>query len=164
MSNVVEEVERDITERYMKLSEFIGIDPTMVKVYMAIFFSTKPLGLKDISDKTGYSISTISNSMNAVERMADVRRFKTPGSKKVYFECLHDFQLIQRKKMQESQKLIRPIITEFKMAEEKLAKEKDPEAIRVRENILQLRKGAEKMDKVIDKINSFIEIKDKLVK
>jgi DNA-binding transcriptional regulator GbsR (MarR family) len=164
MSEVLDEVERDITEKYTRLSQLLGIDPTMEKIYMTLFFSTKPLGLKEISEKTGYSVSTVSNSLGIVERMTDVRRFKKPGSKKVYFECLHDFQLIQRKKMAESQKLIKPLIEEFKSAEDKLEGVKDSEAFEVRQNITQLREGVEKMDKALDKLKIIFEIKDRITK
>ncbi len=89
MSKITDDVKAEITNGYMSLCESFGINPTVGRIYTVIFFSDKALGLDEIAAETGYSVSTISKSMNISENIFDIRRFRNPGSKKVYFECEH---------------------------------------------------------------------------
>ncbi len=138
MSDVVLEVKRDLTEEFTNMSEFLGINQTMVRIYMTLFFSEEPLGLKEISKETGYSTSTVCNTMNVVEAMMDVRRFQKPGSKKIYFECFHDLKYVQNKKITRAIEQIKSLTQKVEEAQEKLKTSKDPKAEKIKENLKEL--------------------------
>ena len=98
MTDILEDVEREVTEKFMDFTDVLGINPTIMKVYTTLFFSLEPLGLSEIAEKTGYSVSTVCNNVAIAEKLLDVRKIKKPGSKKVFFECQHDISIIERKR------------------------------------------------------------------
>ena len=150
MSDVVKHVEEHLTEEYMNMSQEFGFNPTIMRVYMILFFSDKPLGLKEISEKTGYSVSTALNAMTIVEKMTDVRHFKKPKSKKTYYECQHNTLEIIRKKISQIQdRCVRVLMKTLKEAESELAKDESPKAQRYRGYIKKMIHDYECCDKVL---------------
>ena len=143
MSKTTEHVEREVTETYSRMFEKFGMDPVLVKLYIALFFSTKPLGMQELTQKTGYSMSSVCTAMDVVEKMMDVRKFKKPGSKKVYYECEHDTHAIVEKKISQADAQIMEMIGTLKKAETKIKTDKSPEAKTILENIKKLRKDHE---------------------
>ena len=148
MSEIIGEVRQDIEEQYTKFFEDFGMSPTLIKIYMSLFFSKEPLGLSEISQDTGYSNSTICQTVDMLVRYTDIRKFKKPGSKKIYYECTHDIKKAVRKKMGGQREMIQTLIRVLKESEEKLDDSKDDDADRMKGHIIKLRKDYEKMDKV----------------
>ncbi len=144
-------------DRYAKIFSSWGINPTVSRVYFTIFLSTEPLGLKEISDETGYSVSTVSNVMEILERMTDIRRFKKPGSKKIYYECQHDFLLVQKKKFQQAYGQMHAVKGLFKESEEKLQGEDDPESVKVRGYMKQAYDDLQKVEELLAELRKSIE-------
>jgi DNA-binding transcriptional regulator GbsR (MarR family) len=157
MSKILEELEKELTEKYVRLSEFYGIEPTIMRVYLTLFLSTKPLGLKEISEKTGYSVSTICNAMEIVERIMDVRSFKKPGSKRIYYECQHDIFLVQQKKLHEAHKQMHSMIEVLTESEKRLEGETELDAIRVKGYLSRAREDFEKLDSMVSNLKSMFE-------
>jgi len=152
MSSLVDSVKKEVEEGYIKFMDYFGMKPTFMQLYLAVFFAGKPIGLREIAKETGYSISTVSNSMEVIERLTDVRSFKEPGSKKRFYECQHDIMLIQRKKLQEAHNSMIPLIELFKKAEETLINENDPETVKIRGHI---RKRREEMERLVEVVKNF---------
>ncbi|MFH1055687.1 MAG: hypothetical protein V1744_06300 [Candidatus Altiarchaeota archaeon] len=155
MSDKYAKVEEEFAEKIVKLFERQGFNPTVMKIYITLFMSTKPLGLKEISEGTGYSMSTVCNTMDIVERTMDVRNFKKPGSKRVYYECLHDLMLVHHKRMDESERETETMIGILKDAEENLKSATDHETAAKRAHIRRLREGYERYHDVFHK---FVEM------
>ena len=99
MSKATEKVREKVTEELVGMFGDMGMNPTVIKIYLSVFFAEGPVGLSEISKDTGYSLSTISNTMEIIERMFDVRSFKKPKSKKIYYECHYDIYEIIRKRL-----------------------------------------------------------------
>ena len=125
MTEILEDVERDISDKFMEFTDVFGINPTIMKVYTTLFFSLEPLGLSEIAKKTGYSVSTVCNNVAIAEKLLDVRKIKKPGSKKVFFECQHDVGIIERKKSKHIKHQMESVIRVLKSSEKKLSKSKD---------------------------------------
>ncbi|MCX6694972.1 MAG: hypothetical protein NTU61_01585 [Candidatus Altiarchaeota archaeon] len=140
MSKITQEVEREITEDFIEIYERLGVNPVLVRTYMKLFFSTEPLGLKELSEKTGYSISSVCATLDLMEKMMDVKKFKKPGSKKVYYECEHKTTSIMGKKIVQADNQIQMLITILKKAESKLDSDKSPESKLICENLKKVRK------------------------
>jgi DNA-binding transcriptional regulator GbsR (MarR family) len=143
MSTLVEQIERELSATFVKHFESMGLKHTVAEAYMAVFFSDKPLGLKEISQKTGYSVSTVCTAMDILERLTDVTKTKKPGSKKVYYECLHDISVIQRKKMAEGRRYMEGMISALKAAEGRLMQERGPKADTLRDHIRMMKEDFE---------------------
>jgi histidyl-tRNA synthetase len=78
--------------------------------------------------------------------LLDVHKFKKPGSKKVYYECMHDTKLIVRKKMAESHESIHSLIKLLDESIQRLSVDNDPDAARVREYLAQMKREYERKD------------------
>ncbi|MFH1404223.1 MAG: hypothetical protein ABIH11_08150 [Candidatus Altiarchaeota archaeon] len=149
MSGVVCEVREEVTRHYAGIFEEMGLSSTMIDIYMSLFFSKEPMGLQEIAGDTGYSVSTVCNTIDLLVKYTDVRKFKKPGSKKIYYECTHDIKKAMRNKISGHQDMIRGLINVLKESEEKLVGDDDPDAERIRGDIGKLRKDYEKIDKII---------------
>jgi DNA-binding transcriptional regulator GbsR (MarR family) len=75
-----------------------------------------------------------------------VHKFKKPGSKKIYYECQHDVKIILKKKMSETRGHVKKLIKVLEEAEEKLAEDKNPDAVRIRGHIADMRKEYERIN------------------
>jgi len=146
MSDITDEVEEEFTGKAMKALSMFGIQETPMKVYMAIFFTDDAMGLSEISEKTGYSTSTVSNNLPLLEGLLDIRRFKKPGSKKIYWECQHDVGLIQKKKWREAMKAVKTLMEAIDKAKDKLAKDDSDRAKRIDGHLTEWRKAYGKID------------------
>lgn len=160
MTDNITEAEKAVTDKFVKTAGGYGLSPTIAKIYMTLFFSTEPIGLKEISEKTGYSISTVCGALDLVERIMDIRKFQKPGSKKIYYECQHNVLLAMHKKLNESRKQIQPLIQVLGDALDKLGGDKSPKATKVKEYLTQLKKDYETYASMIDRlseVHSFVK-------
>jgi DNA-binding transcriptional regulator GbsR (MarR family) len=157
MNKTYAESEGEMTERVVELFELQGFNPTVMRIYILLFLSPKPLGLKEISQKTGYSVSTVCNMLEIIERTMDVRKFKKPGSKKVFFECLHDLCLIHKKKIDAARRESQTMVQILKDAEELLTDDTSPEAQAKRGHITKLRMGYEKFHDMFHNLEDMID-------
>ncbi|VVB53697.1 Uncharacterised protein [uncultured archaeon] len=149
----VEEVQEEITEEAVRLWHYFGQDETPARIYMAIFFADEPIGLKEISEKTGYSMSLISTHMDVVERLYDVRRFKKAGSKKIFFTCIHNAQETMEKRMRELDRTLENMLASIEKAEKQLDG-KDPAAQSTLRHIKKLKNDYECFRKAFKKHNA----------
>lgn len=118
MSKEAKESRKELKLKLTNAGSALGLNPTMFDIYMELFLSTKPIGLKEIADATGYSVSTVCNNMEAIENLLDVRKFRMPGSKKEYYECQNDLTTIYRKKVTRAREILPQIIQALREAEE----------------------------------------------
>ena len=146
-----EEVKNLVTETFVQGFASFGFSPTMSQVYMELFFSDEPIGMKEISEKTGYSVSTVSTCLEHLERFADIRKFTKPGSKKIFYECEHDIVSTQTKKFNASKKIIRLMIGSITSAIEKLG-DKLPEDESTKSKLIKMKEDYESMDTLISKV------------
>jgi DNA-binding transcriptional regulator GbsR (MarR family) len=156
MPETTETVEKKITKEYEELSSYFGFDPTIVRIYMAIFFSEEPVGLKEISQKTGYSTSTICTMMPKIEEIFDTTKFKKPGSKKNYYECQNNFQSIIEKKLGILKKFMEHFIQNLQECEKMLEESKDRKAGIQLEKIRKLKESYQQMSALLQKHEEFI--------
>lgn len=161
MSEIIQEVKGDITDVYSQIFEDLGINPTMIQVYMEVFFAEEPIGLQEIAKGTGYSMSTICKTMDFLERMTDIRKFKKPGSKKIYYECMHDIKKAMRKKVGEQRQIIKQLLSVLAQSEAKLKASGDERDVAVSAHVTKLKKDYEKVDKLLGLLISMHLIRDK---
>ena len=152
----ITEIRKEVADTYLKNHEELGSYNTLINIYYSLFFCPRPLGLDDISKLTGYSKSTVCTAMDLVERLMDVRKFKRPGSKKVYYECTHDTFLIHQKRMQEMRKQIPQLVDVLRSSEDRLKDETAPEAVQIRDFLKERRESYERFDHMFDEIKSKI--------
>jgi DNA-binding transcriptional regulator GbsR (MarR family) len=73
---------KELITQNLKAEGFDDISSTIVS---ALFIEPEEMSLEEISIETGYSLSAVSTAMKNLSQYHIVRRFKKPGSKKVFF-------------------------------------------------------------------------------
>lgn len=155
MSDKADKVADKITEEYGRLFQAFGVKPTMMDIYLSIFFSEKPAGQKEISEKTGYGISTVTNTMPIIEKIFDVKHFKKPKSKKILYECKHDAFEIFMKKMAYQLATMKEIKLVLKTCEQELEGGKTGKALRYKEYVHKLCSDYDKMIRIFERHNEY---------
>ncbi len=83
-------IRSEIIDELAKVSEKWGLSGVFGRIHGVLIFSNKPLGLDEISKGSGYSVSSISQSIRLLENIGNVKRTKMPGSRKILFEAERD--------------------------------------------------------------------------
>jgi len=149
MPEIVNEIEQDLVNAYKKISGEFCAHAVFAELYFKVFFSAEPIGINELAEDTGYSISTVSNTMKALEKLMDVERFKKPGSKKIYFRCKHDLMEISERIISMRCGFIAIAIKTMQDAEEKLNKSVDPGAKETLEKVKNMRVDCEKIETML---------------
>jgi len=143
MSEIADRVEDKIKEEYGRHFAQFGLKPTMMDIYLTIFFAGEPVGLQEISEKTGYSVTTVANTLPIVEQICDVKSYKKPKSKKIFYECQHNALEIFKRKMKYQLDTMKDIVKLLSECEQELSGEKDAKAVRHQKSISKLLKDYE---------------------
>ncbi len=62
-----------------------GLDELSSKLIGTLFIEPEEITLDELANRTGYSLSAVCTSMKSLERTGLAKRFKKPGSRKIYF-------------------------------------------------------------------------------
>lgn len=151
-------VERDFVKAIEEIGKLSNLDSLSSKILGYIIISPKPISMEKIGQKTGYSIASIYNKVNVMEKFGIIKRTKKPGSKKIYFstnalngELLKEQIETMDKKMALSKESMEHIKEKYK--NKKLNKE-DKERFEIVKDFLCY---SEKAEKVIKKARKIIE-------
>jgi len=86
----IEDVEKDIYSSFANLASTIGYSEIHGRIIAALMVSGKKLSLQDLAKKTGYSISTLSLSLDLLEFFGMIKKIKNAGDRKLYIELHGD--------------------------------------------------------------------------
>lgn len=150
MPEIVNEVEQDLINAYTKISGEFCAHAVFAELYFKVFFSAEPIGINELAEETGYSISTVSNTMKALETMLDIERFKKPGSKRVYFMCNHNMMEVAERNIKSKVDFMGVIIQTLNASEGKLKKSVDPAAKDTLEKVHNLKDDFEKIETMME--------------
>ena len=78
----LEKIRKELIDDLSKVSEKWGLAGIFGRIHGVLIFSNKPMGLDEIAKRSGYSKSSISQSIRLLENIGNVKRTKVPGSKK----------------------------------------------------------------------------------
>jgi len=81
MDNPREEM-KELVEDIQKVK---GLDNLSSKLVAELFTDPEEVSLNELADRTGYSLSAVSNKMKRLVDTGFVEKRKKPGSKKIYF-------------------------------------------------------------------------------
>ncbi|WP_406655979.1 hypothetical protein V7O62_09080 [Methanolobus sp. ZRKC2] len=111
----MDETESQIHEIGVEIFKGYGVDELTAKILSILNFEPEDISLEELSQKTGYSLASISLKMQNIETFWGIKRKHKPGSRKVYFHMeknLLDAFILQIKNGYE---------TELNIANEKIA-------------------------------------------
>ena len=147
----IEDIEKDIYSSFATLASAIGYSEIHGRIIAALMVSGKKLSLQELAKKTGYSISTLSLSLDLLEFFGMIEKKKNAGDRKLYIE-LHGNLLEGLKKafIVKIQKSVTDSLNRFENYKENLKDSKDKDSERVMEVLNVLEKEIERLDKYIN--------------
>jgi DNA-binding transcriptional regulator GbsR (MarR family) len=147
----VEDIERDIYSSFASIASTIGYSEIHGRIIAALMVSEKKLSLQDLSKKTGYSISTLSLSLDLLEFFGMIKKIKNAGDRKLYIELHGDLlEGLKRAFVVKIQKSITDGLNRFEEYKENLKNSKDKNSKRVMEVLNILEEEIKRLDKYIN--------------
>jgi DNA-binding transcriptional regulator GbsR (MarR family) len=147
----IEDIEKDIYSSFASIASTIGYSEIHGRTIAALMVSGGKLSLQELSEKTGYSISTLSLSLDLLEFFGMIKKIKNAGDRKLYLE-LHGDLLEGLKKafIVKIQKSVTDSLNRFKKYKENLNNSKDKNKIKVINALNILEKEIQRLDKYIN--------------
>jgi DNA-binding transcriptional regulator GbsR (MarR family) len=147
----IEDIEKDIYSSFASLASTIGYSEIHGRIIAALMVSDKKLSLQGLSEKTGYSISTLSLSLDLLEFFGMIKKIKNAGDRKLYLELHGD--LLEGLKMAftvKIQKSVTDSLNRFREYKENLKDSKDKDKSRVVNVLNILEQEIQRLDKYIN--------------
>ena len=156
----IAELERKIVSMWEDIAEARGFDRVVGTVLCTLIVENIPLSQREIAEKTGYSIPTVSKTLKILVPLGSVRRMKEPGKRvTLYHVEMHPLEIL-------SGTLTRWMLTARSMArrmseireELEKARSEDPERVQMllrmlREFVDPIPEVTEIMEKAIEDIH-----------
>ncbi len=151
------EIKKDIYSTFADIASSIGYSEIHGRIIGALLVSNKKLSLQDLAKETGYSISTISLSLDLLEFLGMIKKIKKAGDRKLYIELQGDLlEGLKKAFIIKVQKNISDSLNKFEKYKETLKKSKNKEKKKVM-NVLNILE--EEIKKLENYINLLSEIK-----
>lgn len=99
-------IAKDFDNFMKKMYKSMGFDNITASMLSFLYIEPGEVSLEKISERTGYSLASISNKVKILEQVGVVYRIKKPKSKKVYLFFEKDILLIQENKILMARKLM----------------------------------------------------------
>jgi DNA-binding transcriptional regulator GbsR (MarR family) len=153
----IEDIENDIYSCFSSIATTIGYSEIHGRTIAALMVAGKKLSLQELSEKTGYSISTLSLSLDLLEFFGMVKKIKNAGDRKLYLELHGDLlEGLRRAFLVKVQKSVTDSLNRFVEYKENLRRSKDKKKERVIKALNILEEEIEKLNKymgLLSKLN-----------
>jgi DNA-binding transcriptional regulator GbsR (MarR family) len=147
----IEDIEKDIYSSFASLATTIGYSEIHGRIIAALMVSDKKLSLQDLSEKTGYSISTLSLSLDLLEFFGMIKKIKNAGDRKLYLQLNGDLlEGLKKAFTVKIQKSVTDSLKRFSEYKENLKYSKDKDKTRVINVLNILEKEILRLDKYIN--------------
>ncbi len=92
--------EREFIDLGIKIYKDFGFDSLTSRLIMLLYIEPEEISMDELSEKTGYSLASVSNKMKVLEGLRVVSRIKKPGTKKIFFYMEKDMLKLQKQKIE----------------------------------------------------------------
>ena len=92
-------IEKDFSEFLMRIHKSMGLDQLSSQLFITLLMEPNEVSIEELSEKTGYSLASISNHMRFLEVMGVAKRIKKPGTSKVFYFVDKDIIKVQINKI-----------------------------------------------------------------
>lgn len=96
----MENIEKEFTDFLQNVYKDFGLDTLSSKLISILFIEPDEISIEELSNRTGYSLASISNKMRVLENLGVAKRIKKPGTKKVFYFVEKDVVKLQIKKIE----------------------------------------------------------------
>ncbi|MDP6626835.1 MAG: hypothetical protein QGG50_02950 [Methanopyri archaeon] len=84
----MKDIEEDLLTNVIPVMAPMGMSPIFGRIMFTLMFSPKPVTMQELSERTGYSLSSLSTNLKLLVGLKKVRQETRPGSKKLYFSVM----------------------------------------------------------------------------
>ncbi|MDP7492754.1 MAG: winged helix-turn-helix transcriptional regulator [Candidatus Undinarchaeales archaeon] len=81
---LIKTADEEFHQLFVDVTTSFGLPAAPGRIMAELFLVEGPVTMQELSEKTGYSLPTLSRNVRALDGMGIVRRDKRPGSKKSY--------------------------------------------------------------------------------
>ena len=82
----MDDVQEKIFSTFSTVSSSLGYSEIHGRILAALVVTDGPLSLHDLAEKTGYSVSAVSLSLDLLELVGTIRKIKNVGDRKLYIK------------------------------------------------------------------------------
>ena len=123
MASPEKEIENNILSTFSGVANAIGYSPLHGKIIGVLIANSKPICLHDLADKTGYSLSMVSLSLDFLEVLGVIRKVKKEADRKLYVALGGDLlECLKRAIIIKLEKSIRDSLVGFEESKKQLGK------------------------------------------
>lgn len=120
--------ESDLDHEFIEFATGIGktygFDILSSKLFAILYLEPKEIAMEDLSNKTGYSMASVCNSIKVIEKTGFLNKIHKPGTKKLYFTLEKDFskhmkamvEMVRRSKIMPAKEILPGLIVKYKNA------------------------------------------------
>ena len=152
----VEEIKKNIYSSFADIAATIGYSEIHGRIIASLLVCNKKLSLQDLAKETGYSVSTLSLSLDLLEFLGMIKKIKNAGDRKLYVELQGDLlEGLKKAFVLKLQKNINNSLSNFENYKELLKNSSDKDRKKVMEALNTL-------EDEIKKLNNYINLLSKL--
>lgn len=152
----IENIEKDIYSSFASIASAIGYSEIHGRTIAALMVSGNRLSLQELSKKAGYSVSTLSLSLDLLEFLGMIRKVKNAGDRNLYIELQGNLlEGLKKAFIIKLQKSISDSLGSYDGYKKMLKDSKD-------ENAKQVMKALIKLENEIKKLDHYVNLLSKL--
>jgi len=102
----IKNIDKDFIQYFSEIGHAYGMNDLSMKIMAILYLEPDFVTMNDISDKTGYSLASISNTMKSLEGIGVLSKKKKAGSKKIYYYMEKNLMKINIQKIKSAKALI----------------------------------------------------------
>jgi len=147
----VKEIKKSIYSAFADIASSIGYSEIHGRIIAALLVSNRKLSLQHLAKESGYSISTISISLDLLEFLGMIKKIKKVGDRKLYVELQGDLlEGLKKAFILKVQKNITNGLNSFENYKKILKRSKDKDKKKVVDVLNTLEEEIRELDKYIN--------------
>ncbi|MFH1294641.1 MAG: hypothetical protein ABIH90_01725 [Candidatus Aenigmatarchaeota archaeon] len=124
------DIERDILSAFSDVARSLGYSSVHGKIIGVLLIRRRSLSLEELSKEAGYTTGMVSLSMDLLEVLGVVRKFKKTGDRKIYIELRGDLlECLKRAIIIKARKSVGNSLEQFDSYRKALKGKKDAEPV-----------------------------------
>jgi DNA-binding transcriptional regulator GbsR (MarR family) len=146
-----DEIKKSIYNAFSDIASSIGYSDMHGRIIAALLTNNNRLSLQELAEETGYSLSTISLSLDFLELLGMIKKAKNVGDRKLYVELQGDLlEGLKRAFVLNLQKNIGSTLGNFDKYREELRHSKDEKSKKVMKTLDTLEREIKRLENYIN--------------
>ncbi len=145
------DIEKEIYSTIAQITSNIGYSEIHGRIIGVLLVKGKALSLQELSDEMGYSISTVSPSLDLLEMLGMIKKIKHPGDRNLYVKLEGDLLVgLKKALLIKIQKNLGDSLEKFRMYKKELKHSKNGNKKEVLRTLNILEKEVKRMSRYVN--------------